>query len=62
MSANRPDYIVSGSDQPMALGILAPLRNGSFRLPPLDAPRPAKSPSAIRSPWVGHGGRDLEPR
>jgi hypothetical protein len=67
MFATRSYDIVNGSEQPMALGILAPLRNGTFRLPPLDMPKPARAVSAIRSPWagqpwIGHGGRDLEPR
>jgi hypothetical protein len=63
MLKSRTDEIASSPEQGISLGILAPLTNDTFRLPPIDAPKPLKAPrSTIRSPWVGHGGRDVQMR
>jgi hypothetical protein len=63
MPKSRTDGIADISDQGVSLGILAPLTNTTFRLPPIEPPKPVKvTRSTIRSPWVGHGGRDLQMR
>jgi hypothetical protein len=51
MTSPRPNAMISPNDSIVPFGILAPLKNSGFRLPPLE-PRPDDvSSTRMRRPW-----------